>query len=276
MEVEDCKVLVTIVTPSLNGIEFLRECIESTRRQKTRNVDVEHIFVDGGSTDGTVEFAASQGCTVLTRKHPSIYAALNKGSYNSNGTLLGTIGCDDILLPGAVDAVVRHYERTGGQLIVGGCRWMDGRGVSRGDLRPPPSWLTAPMLVSLGWNCIPHISTFVHRELFLELKGYDSDFTYSGDYDFFARALRHGSFTRIKRTLAGHRHHGKNMSMAPDPRHLAEDKAMVERYGPESRWQRAAYRGLLKMWLNGTNPRWFISKRIVGLRARRTAQSSIT
>ena len=204
----------------------------------------------------------------------SVYAALNKGSYNSNGTLLGTIGCDDIFLPGALDAVVRHHERTGGQWLVGGCRWMDERGVPHGDLRAPPGWLTVPMHASLGWNCF-HVSTFVHRELFLELKGYDSDFMYSGDYDFFARALRHGSFTRIRRILTGVRHHGKNLSMVPDPRHLAEDKAIVERYGPESRWQRAAYRDLLKVWLNGTNPRWFVYKGIDGLRRRRTAQSSI-
>jgi GT2 family glycosyltransferase len=84
-----------------------------------------------------------------------------------------------------------------------------------GDLRAPPGWLTVPMHVSLGWSCFPHISTFVHRELFLELKGYDSNFMYSGDYDFFARALRHGSFTRIKRILTGHRHHGANPEHGP-------------------------------------------------------------
>jgi glycosyltransferase involved in cell wall biosynthesis len=267
-------VLVTIVTPSLNGMKFLRECIESTRRQKTKHVDVEHIFVDGGSTDGTVEFAASQGCTVLTREEPSVYAALNKGCYKSNGTLLGTIGCDDIFLPGALDAVVRHHERTGAKWLVGGCRWMDERGVPRGDLRAPPGWLTLPMHVSLGWSCFPHISTFVHRDLFLELKGYDSDFMYAGDYDFFARALRHGSFTRIRRILTGVRHHGTNLSMVPNLRHFAEDKAIMEHYGPESGWQRAACRGVLKMWLNGTNPRFFVCKCIDGLRARRIAQSS--
>ena len=266
--------LVTIVTPSLNGMEFLRECIESTRRQKTRNVDVEHILVDGGSTDGTVEFAASQGCTVLTRDKPSLSAALNKGCYNSNGTLLGTIGCDDIFLPGALDAVVRHHERTGAQWLVGGCQLMNERGVPRGYRRAPPSWLTVAMHASLGWNCFPHVSTFVHRELFLELNGYDSDFMYAGDYDFLARALRHGSFTRIRRILTGVRHHGTNLSMTPDPRRFAENKSMVERYGPESRWQRAAYRGLLKVWLNVANPRLFVYKRIDGLRARPTAQSS--
>jgi hypothetical protein len=73
----------------------------------------------------------------------------------------------------------------------------------------------------------PHISTFVHRELFLELKGYDSNFMYSGDYDFFARALRHGSFTRIRRILTGVRHHGANPEHGPGSEALRESKAMV-------------------------------------------------
>jgi glycosyltransferase involved in cell wall biosynthesis len=267
-------VLVSIVTPSLNGVDYLRECIESTRSQASTNVEVEHILVDGGSTDGTVELAAAEGCTVLTREEESVYAAINKGARNSNGTLLGTIGCDDVFLPGALDAVVRQYERTGGRWLVGGCRWMDERGVSRGDIRPPPSWLSLPMHASLGWNCFPNISTFMHRDFFFELDGYDCGFAYAGDYDLYARALQHGSFTRVSRILTGVRHHGANLSASADPRRLAEDRAVSQHYGPASGWQRAALRGLLRAWLNGTNPKWFICKRLDGVRARRTARMS--
>jgi glycosyltransferase involved in cell wall biosynthesis len=267
-------VLVSIVTPSLNGIEYLAECIESTRSQATRDVEVEHIFVDGGSTDGTVEFAASQGCTVLTREESSIYFALNKGARNSNGTLLGRLGCDDVFLPGALDSVVQHYERTGARWLVGGCRWMDQRGTSRGDLRAPPSWLSAPMYASLGWSCFSDLSTFLHRDLYFELGGYDDSFMYCGDYELYARALQFEPFARINRVVTGVRRHGDNMSMSADPKRLAEEGAVAERYGPQSEWQQTAYRYLLKLWLNGTNPKWFLSKRIDGFRARPTARSS--
>jgi glycosyltransferase involved in cell wall biosynthesis len=267
-------VLVSIVTPSLNGIEYLSECIDSTRRQATRNVEVEHIFVDGGSTDGTVEFAAAQGCTVLTREESSVYFARNKGAHNSNGTLLGTLGCDDVFLPGALDSVVQHYMRTGARWLVGGCRWIDRRGAPRGDLRAPPNWISVPMHASLGWNCFPDYSTFLHRDFYFELGGFDSSFVYAGDYDFFARALQREPFARIDRILAGVRRHGDNLSMTADPRRLAEEKAVEECYGPDSEWQQTAYRYLLKLWLNGTNPKWFFWKRMGILRSTAAHQSS--
>lgn len=267
--------LVTIVTPSLNGIEFLAQCIESTRRQQSRNVEIEHIFVDGGSTDGTVELASAEGCKVITREEDSVYVALNKGARSSAGALLGSIGCDDILLPGALDAVVRHYQRTGARWLVGGCRVIDGRGASRGSYRAPPRWLSVPMLASLEWNCFPNISTFIDRDLYFEYGGYDERFVYAGDYDLYARMLTDRSFDRITRALAGVRHHGANWSMSPDPRRLAEDRSVTRQYGPESPWRRAGYRYLMKLWLNGANPSWFAHKRINGIRGRRPPRSSV-
>lgn len=266
--------LVSIITPSLNGIEYLPECIESTRRQATRNIQVEHIFVDGGSTDGTVEFAASQGCTVLTREESSVYFALNKGARNSTGALIGALGCDDVFLPGALDAVVQHHESTGARWLAGGCRWMDQEGAPRGDLRAPPGWLSAPIHASLGWNCFPDQSTFLHRDFYFELGGYDDGFMYCGDYDLYARALQREPFARINRILTGIRRHGDNLSMSADPKRLAEERTVAERYGPRSEWQRTASRNLLKLWLNGSNPKWFLHKRIDAFHARPTARSS--
>jgi len=262
-------VLVTIVTPSLNGMDYVRGCIESTRMQETAIVSVEHIFVDGGSSDGTPEFASAHGCSVLTRDDPSIYAALNKGSYGASGTLLGILGCDDVLLPGALEVVVQHYLRTGARWIIGGCRWLDARDRDRGDFRAPPSWLRASMLASLDWSCIPHISTFLHRDLFVELGGFDPTLYYAGDQEFFARALQRERFSRIGRVLAGWHRHGGNLSMSSDPERLREIRMVMEQYGPLSAWQRRAYRYLLKTWLNGTNPRWFVCKRVDAVRARR-------
>ena len=39
--------IVTVVTPTLNGMPYLRECIESVRKNGSRNVEVEHVIVDG-------------------------------------------------------------------------------------------------------------------------------------------------------------------------------------------------------------------------------------
>jgi Glycosyl transferase family 2 len=57
--------IVTVVTPTLNAVNYLRECIESARRNESPGVEVEHVIADGGSTDGTVELAESYGLRVL-------------------------------------------------------------------------------------------------------------------------------------------------------------------------------------------------------------------
>jgi hypothetical protein len=204
--------LVTVVTPSFNGIEYLRDCIASTRSQEGPNVQVEHMIVDGGSTDGTVELARELGCTVMTGKDEGIFDAINKGSFAGRGELLGFLGCDDMLLPGALDAVVRSYREGGRRWVVGGIRWTDGDGVSRGDLAAPPSWMTVPMAASLGWNCIMHMASYVERDFYRELGGFDKRMKYSGDYDFFLRAL-------APRALRADRR---------DPRHLPPPRRQPE------------------------------------------------
>jgi glycosyltransferase involved in cell wall biosynthesis len=251
--------IVTIVTPSLNGMQYLAKCIESTRRQESNRVEIEHIIVDGGSTDGTPEYAASQGCKVMYREG-GIYEALNIGSLSARGVLLGILGCDDFLLPGALDAVVACYERSGSRWIIGGCCWLDAQGRNIGNFRSPPAWLTASMLASLSWSCIPTTSTFMHRDLFADLRGFDTTFQYGGDYEFHVRALEREHFQRVTQLLSCCYRHGANISTRLDEIYRAETQLIAELYAPKTQRRRIAYRLLLKSWLNATNPRWFTMK----------------
>jgi glycosyltransferase involved in cell wall biosynthesis len=266
--------LISVVTPTLNGIRYLRNCIESTRDQASSTVRVEHIIVDGGSTDGTVEFARTQGCTVITGKDEGIYDAINKGSDMAKGELLGVLGSDDMFVPGALDTVARRYQQDRRRWLVGGERWLDAEGGRRGDIAAPPTWITTPMLGSLGWMYMQHPATYVHRDLFKELGGYDISFRYYGDYDFVLRALEREPFSRINRTLTMCRRHGGNASMQQSPVHSKETRRIMLQYGPSSRRQELMYRYLLKVWVNGTNPGWFLHKRMDAVRARRAARMS--
>jgi glycosyltransferase involved in cell wall biosynthesis len=253
-------VIISIVTPSLNGMRYLPECIESTRREESNRVQVEHIIVDGGSTDGTPEYAASRGCKVMYREG-GIHEALNIGFGSARGLLFGILGCDDFLLPGALHAIVDDYERSRRRWIVGSCRWLDARGHDLGKFRSPPEWLTAPMLASLGWGCVPTTSTYVHKDLFADLRGFNTAFNCSGDYDFWVRALAQEHFSRITRVVSCCYRHGANMSMRRDD-YRAETQMIADLYAPKAQAQRGAYRFLLKSWLNATNPRWFTIKMV--------------
>ena len=264
--------LVSIVTPSLNGMEFLAECIESVRSQSSAAVDVEHILVDGGSTDGTPEFAAAAGCKVLTREERNITYALNKGFRHASGTLVASLGCDDILLPGALNTVVRRYERDGRPWLVGGCRWIDAQGRPRGDHKPPPNWLAPSVLASLDWSPFPAISTFTHRDFLAELGWFDVWFYYAADFDFFIRARSREPFSRINRALAGWRRHGDNTSRESNAIHEAEIEAVNRRHGPPGSGTRTAYRYGTKLVLNGQSPRWMMHKRLERWRAPQSAE----
>ena len=266
--------LVTVVTPSLNGMRWLPRCIDSVRQQAGPKVEVEHVLVDGGSTDGTPEYAASRGCIVLDREEPSVGFAMDKGCRNSHGKLVGVLCCDDILLPGALDSLVRRYERDGRRWLVGGCRWVDENGRSLGRFRAPPTWMTARMLASLGWSPFPNV--FMLRELFLELGGYRPAFHYAGDYDLYIRALQREPFSRIQRPLVAVERRWDNMSMKKDEDHLRELVRIAEMAAPPSARRRSAYRYFLKIWFNAMNPSWSARKRVGasgGLRGSITAGS---
>jgi glycosyltransferase involved in cell wall biosynthesis len=254
-------VRISIVTATLNAARFLPVCIRSVESQQRSGLDVEHVIVDGGSTDETVEIASRSNCLVLQGADRGVYDAINKGTRASTGDLIGCVGADDVLLPGALAAVSQWYESRRADWVVGGIRWMDADGRTLGDVGPPPAWMTPRIYASLGWNCIHHQGTYLHRRLFDRLGGFDPEFQCAGDYELFARALSLSPPDRIRRPLAGHRRHGNNLSIA-SPATAAEREIVRRRFAPASRLQQAACRQLLRFSLNAANPRWLLMKSV--------------
>ncbi len=252
--------IVTIVTPTLNGMEYLGRCIASVKRNRTRHAQIDHVIVDGGSTDGTVAYAESQGLRVLTGKDRGIFDAINKGSFASEGSLLGFLGADDTMLEGSIEAIVDTYIASGRRWVVGGIRWTDENDRSLGELAAPPSWMTPKMHASLGWNPIMHMSTYFSRAFYEELGGFNIDFKDSGDYDMFARALAVAPYARIDRPLTCFRRTGKNNSVVNRARSLDENRQIREARGPSSAAARVALRLVLKYWINLRNPHWSYGK----------------
>lgn len=252
--------IVTIVTPTLNGIDYLRECIESARNNATHDIEVEHVIVDGGSTDGTVELAQSYGLRVLQGKDKGIFDAINKGSFNSSGELLGFLGADDVMLPGGLKAIVEAYRKSRPRWVVGGIRWIDGQGRDLGALAAPPTWMTPAMLVCLGWNPIMHMGTYFSRSFYEELGGFDISYRDAGDYDMFCRALRIAPYARVAQPIASFRRTGLNNSAVHGSRTAAECAKIRAAYGPSSPAERLLWRSVLKAYFNLGNPSWLVSK----------------
>ncbi|MEX6505863.1 glycosyltransferase family 2 protein [Jiella sp. M17.18] len=267
--------IITVVTPTLNGAEFLGACIASVQRNRHPSYEIDHVIVDAGSTDATIDIARANGLRIIQGKDKGIFDAINKGSFNSQGDLLGFLGSDDIMLDGALEAIAGAYRRSGRGWIVGGIRWIDQRGDSLGELAAPPAWMSARMQACLGWNPIMHMSTYFSRDLFMRLGGFNIDYKDAGDYELFARALAQEPYARVAAPLTCFRRTGINNSVVNASRARREAQQVLEAFGPGSNWERLFWKQLLKGWFNLRNPGWMAHKmqRAVQTRFNPAAQS---
>lgn len=112
---------ISIVTPSFQQAAYLEECLRSVREQD--GVEVEHIVVDGGSTDGSkaiIERNAGSLAWWCSGKDGGQSDAINKGLAHATGEVFGWLNSDDALLPGALRRVADAFDADPGLLVFGG------------------------------------------------------------------------------------------------------------------------------------------------------------
>ena len=120
----DSHPLVSVITVVRNGESTIKECIESVLAQTYKNV--EHIIIDGGSTDETVSILRSYGNKIalwISEPDNGIYNALNKGIELAWGSHYIPLGCDDILLPNGIASLAQQANTN--MVIYGLVRFVD-------------------------------------------------------------------------------------------------------------------------------------------------------
>jgi hypothetical protein len=249
---------ISIVTPTLNAAHFLEKCAASVQRERdsTVSVEIEHIVVDGGSTDRTVEVASEFRCVTIQEMDDGIFDAANRGYRSATGDIVGFLGADDELVRGAAGMLADWFSVRESDWAVGALRWVGERNQWLGDIGAPPTWLTPAIYASLGWNCIHHLSTYLTPDFFSKLGGFDPGFRISGDCELLAPALALQGFDRIPDTISAYGPHGTNAGMSKELRAASEIGLVAARNGPSSPLARRGTRWLLKTWLNAPNPRW--------------------
>jgi glycosyltransferase involved in cell wall biosynthesis len=175
--------LVSVITAVFNGREHLAACIESVLCQDYPNI--EHIILDGGSTDGTlmvIRHYEDQIAFWKSEPDKGVYDAWNKGLKLARGEWIAFLGADDTYLPGAVSTYVELGRRNPeAQFLSSMARLNHPTGYSP-IFGGPWEW---PRFTA-GMSTI-HVGTMHHRSLFETFGQFDSSYRIAGDYEFMLR-----------------------------------------------------------------------------------------
>ena len=99
--------MLSIVTPVLNGIKFIQNNIESIQEL---SIEHEHIIVDGGSTDGTIEFVEKYPHIILLHQKDKtgMYGAIHQGFLKSKGKYITWLNADDYLIANGYESMYNY------------------------------------------------------------------------------------------------------------------------------------------------------------------------
>ena len=238
--------LVSIITPVLNRVGTMRTCLASVARQTYQ--PIEHIVVDGGSTDGTLElvsgYRASHRFHWVSERDSGMYEAINKGISLAHGDVLTYLNSDDLYLPWSVDVAVRGLE-PGIDLIYGDL------GILRADSSGKPSAFYMQFYPDFDLRYYSFVGTiaqptvFWRRSLTERIGLFDTNYRLIGDCEYWLRAAVGGVKLRhIPELMAVQADHGSTLR-ATQPARLSEEfdelrRAMMAVVDPPSslRWER--------------------------------------
>jgi glycosyltransferase involved in cell wall biosynthesis len=181
----------SVITVTLNRAAGLERAIRSLQAQNER--DVEHVVIDGGSSDATVALLqdARAGVDVwVSERDAGIADALNKGIALASGEWIVLLHADDELAPGAL----RHWKqmaRSGDDADVLSCaiRFVDANGQPGREVLPEPGRMARGM-------SMPHPGMAVKRSLYERIGLFRTDFRVAMDYEFTLRAQKLGARIR--------------------------------------------------------------------------------
>lgn len=196
--------LVSIVTPSYNQGKFIEETIQSLLSQDYPNT--EYIVMDGGSTDGTIEILKRYEGEIkwFSEKDRGQAHAVNKGWAMAKGEILGWVNSDDMLLPGAIRAVVDYLSvNSNVSIVYGKAHYIDEYGNIISQY--PTQRFDADLLQEICFICQPAL--FMRRGVMDRVGMLNESLNYCMDYDYWIRASRIFKFGYIEEYLAALRLH---------------------------------------------------------------------
>ena len=191
---------ISIITATYNSLPHLTDALKSIEEQSCKNI--EHIIIDGGSTDGTTEFIeqANQVDCIISEPDLGIYDALNKGLSHANGDIIGFLHSDDMLdstttLENIVRIFSEELEKSGKKpdVVYGDLVFVDQYDPNK-IVRYWKSRPFKPELLQSGWMP-PHPTIFMRREVYEKHGLFNINLKCAADYDYILRVFRDNTLT---------------------------------------------------------------------------------
>ena len=181
---------ISIVTPSFNSIHTIRATITSVAQQDYPHV--EHIVVDGGSTDGTLEVLKNTPRLIwLSEKDDGHYHAMDKGTRMASGDVVAVLNSDDCYRAGVLTEVGAAFAKNPDwDGLFGDLVFVDGEG--REIFRREEAFFDR-QVIRFGYNVVNHQTLFLKKEVFVRVGGYRyKAYKNCCDYELVMRLVRAG------------------------------------------------------------------------------------
>ena len=228
---------ISIVTATLNRKDLLARCIEAVAGQSYPNK--EHLIIDGGSSDGTIDSLKSYAekyphLRWISEKDNGISNALNKGLAMATGDIIGVNGDDDCYRPGVFEGVALEFEQNPSAGVVSGnCDHVRNDGTvaytqkagftSRHDLIE--YWKHWGRTVFL-----PAPSTFFRKQAVDLVGGFDEADLYAMDYHHWIKITEKFDVRIIDQVLARFRYDEGTVTFSRSKEQLAETYGISRKY----------------------------------------------
>ncbi len=180
------QVKISIITATFNSSATIATCIASVNAQTHENI--EHIIIDGASTDGTVEIVKSFPSVgnFISEPDKGIYDAMNKGIQLSTGDVIGLLHSDDVFYsPEILEKIANLFSQTDIQGVYGNLV------IVNAEDNIVRTWQSTPFNrknVKYGWMP-PHPTLFLRKEVYQKHGLFDTSLKIAGDYDYMLRVM---------------------------------------------------------------------------------------
>jgi glycosyltransferase len=188
---------VSIITATFNSDQNIQRTIDSVAGQDYP--DIEHIIIDGGSTDNTLQKIESNKHKVsiyISEKDKGIYDALNKGIKMATGDVIGFLNSDDVFTnKHVISRVVNCMKIKKSDVVYGNLVYQSKDEENKKTIRYWRSNVYSPGCLKWGWMP-PHPTVYCKREIYDTWGFYDDNLKISADYDFILRVFKQPTVTK--------------------------------------------------------------------------------